>query len=94
MVQLTVAKFGKPNIASGRVFGTVLGVVFQMLLMASVSAQSIRDADASFAYIKSTLDTFNGSGRLVKNPGIDGADLEAFIEVLNDFSFLKNREFF
>ncbi|MFT4861190.1 MAG: hypothetical protein ACI95C_000391 [Pseudohongiellaceae bacterium] len=63
-------------------------------LFASLSvAQSIDSADESFAYIKSTLDTFNGTGRLVKNPGIDGADLEAFIAVLNEFDAAFREEF-
>jgi hypothetical protein len=65
----------------------------QLLLMSSSAAQSIGDAEETFAYIKSTLDTFNGSGRLVKNPGIDGADLEAFIDVLSEFDLAFRKEF-
>lgn len=50
----------------------------------SVIAQSgIESAEASFKYIASTLQTFRTTGRLVNNPGIDGADLEAYIELLD-----------
>ena len=31
----------------------------------------------------STLSTFRDTGRLVNNPGVDGSDLEAFIELLD-----------
>jgi hypothetical protein len=70
-----------------------ISLLCQLLLMSSSAAQSIEDAQKSFAYIKSTLDTFNGSGRLVNNPGIDGADLEAFILVLNEFDLAFRTEF-
>ncbi|PCI74983.1 MAG: hypothetical protein COB20_13980 [SAR86 cluster bacterium] len=47
------------------------------------AADGIEDAEASFNYISSTLQTFRGSGRLVNNPGIDGSDLEYFIALLD-----------
>lgn len=47
-----------------------------------LAAEASDDAQASFTYIASTLQTFRGSGRLVNNPGIDGADLEHFIALL------------
>ncbi|MFT4888824.1 MAG: hypothetical protein ACI8V0_003063 [Pseudohongiellaceae bacterium] len=58
-----------------------------LLLSSPANSQStqaaIESARHSFAYITSTLNAFNSTGRLVNNPGIDGADLEAFIDVLN-----------
>ena len=67
------------------------------LLLSSSSANSqsapvaVESAQHSFNYIISTLNTFHSTGRLVNNPGIDGADLEAFIDVLDayreEFSF-------
>ena len=45
--------------------------------------QSIESAEASFRYVHSTLSTFRDTGRLVNNPGVDGSDLEAFIELLD-----------
>tara|TARA_B100000029_G_scaffold249710_1_gene246645 strand:- start:249 stop:668 length:420 start_codon:yes stop_codon:yes gene_type:complete len=33
--------------------------------------------------VHSTLRTFRETGRLVNNPGVDGSDLEAFIELLD-----------
>jgi hypothetical protein len=65
----------------------------QISLVPVSTAQTSSAADKAFAYIKSTLDTFNGSGRLVKNPGIDGADLEAFVDVLSEFDLAFRREF-
>lgn len=62
-------------------------LVFLFLWSAqNVSAQeSVASADASFKYIATTLEKFRNTGRLVNNPGIDGADLEAFIEFLDGF---------
>ncbi len=48
------------------------------------AAEATQDAERSFNYISSTLQTFRGSGRLVDNPGIDGSDLEHFIALLED----------
>ncbi len=48
-----------------------------------VAAEDIADAEASFKYIASTLQTFRDTGRLVNNPGIDGSDLEHFIALLD-----------
>ena len=42
----------------------------------------VSDAEQTFAYISSTLNTFKTTGRLVNNPGIDGSDLESFIGLL------------
>ncbi|MDA1371334.1 MAG: hypothetical protein O2971_11320 [Proteobacteria bacterium] len=51
----------------------------------SLTPPLLESAEASFRYITSTLQTFRTTGRLVNNPGIDGADLEAFIEVLETY---------
>ena len=62
---------------------------FQLFLLIGWSplphgAEATKDAEASFNYISSTLQTFHDSGRLVNNPGIDGSDLEYFIALLED----------
>ena len=49
----------------------------------SHSQSLIESAEASFRYVHSTLTTFRDTGRLVNNPGVDGSDLEAFIELLD-----------
>ena len=36
----------------------------------------ITDAEQTYSYISSTLNTFRTTGRLVSNPGVDGSDLE------------------
>lgn len=62
----------------------------------SIAQSAIASAEASFSYIASTLQTFRNTGRLVNNPGIDGADLEAFIDLLefyyDEFSRGFNRD--
>ena len=58
--------------------------ILSFLIANASSAQStIAGAEASFSYIASTLQSFRNTGRLVNNPGIDGADLEAFIDLLD-----------
>lgn len=57
------------------------------------AAEGIEDAQASFNYISSTLQTFRASGRLVSNPGIDGADLEFFIALLDEAHLSFSQQF-
>jgi len=57
------------------------------------AAEGIEDAEQSFSYISSTLQTFRGTGRLVDNPGIDGSDLEHYIALL-DQAYLGFSKFF
>ena len=67
---------------------TTTMLVFCLTLQPAAAADSgvsIRSAEASFRYIASTLRRFRDSGRLVNNPGIDGADLEEFFSLLRDF---------
>ena len=52
----------------------------------SAFAQSeLVSAEASFKYLANTLQTFRRTGRLPNNPGVDGADLEHFIELLQTY---------
>lgn len=65
---------------------TISVVVLFLFSNQGVMAQeSLASAESSFKYIANTLDKFRGTGRLVNNPGIDGADLEPFIDYLQDF---------
>jgi len=58
------------------------------------NAQSaIKDAEQSFNYISSTLNVFQASGRLVNNPGIDGSDLEAYLDLLQYYYDEFSRDF-
>lgn len=54
---------------------------------------TVDTVEQTFLYIKSTLDTFRNTGRLVNNPGIDGADLEIFIDFLTEFESIFSIEF-
>ena len=49
------------------------------------SIGTIESAENSFKYIANSLQIFHTTGRLVNNPGIDGADLEAYIELLETY---------
>lgn len=51
-------------------------------LFAQPNPSALKSAEQSYRYLNSTLSNFRGTGRLVNNPGIDGADLEAFIDFL------------
>ena len=53
----------------------------------------ITDAEQTYSYIASTLNTFRTTGRLVNNPGIDGSDLEAFLDLLDDYFGQFSSEF-
>jgi hypothetical protein len=57
------------------------------------TSSTTKTVEQTFLYIKSTLDTFRGTGRLVNNPGIDGADLEVFIDFLAEFEATFSVEF-
>lgn len=65
-----------------------------VILPLCVNAQStISDAEQSFSYISSTLNTFQATGRLVNNPGIDGSDLEAYLDLLQYYYDEFSRDF-
>lgn len=51
----------------------------------AIGQSNLESAETSFKYIANTLQTFRTTGRLVNNPGIDGADLEAYIALLDTF---------
>lgn len=88
---LTELANGFTTLKSFGLWPSVLAKVTLLLLLLSSSANSqsvpaaIESAQRSFNYIISTLNTFHSTGRLVNNPGIDGADLEAFIDVLDAY---------
>lgn len=65
-----------------RVSGGVSLWFFAALAFAQTGSVALESAQQSYRYLNSTLNNFQGTGRLVSNPGIDGADLEAFIEIL------------
>ena len=76
------------------VTATMLWFVFSLQpAVAADSKVSISSAEASFRYIASTLRRFRDSGRLVNNPGIDGADFEEFFSLLGDFYTQFSRDF-
>lgn len=72
-------------------FATLTLVFFYF--KSGLAQTEISDAERTFAYISSTLNTFKTTGRLVNNPGIDGSDLESFIELLDYYSEEFSKEF-
>lgn len=72
----------------------VYPLLFFCLGVQAVQAQTnIESAESSFKYIANILHTFRTTGRLARNPGIDGADLEHFIALLESFYQQFSREF-
>ena len=65
-----------------------------LLTLGGLSAQKVQAASGDsagverlsslglYSYVRDTLSTFEETGRLEPNPGIDGADIEAFIALL------------
>ena len=75
---------------------TFITLLFMLVVGESYSSDSqtgILDAEQTYLYISSTLNTFRTTGRLVNNPGIDGADLESFLELLEYYSDQFSEEF-
>ena len=72
-------------------FATLTLVLFYF--KSGLAQTEISDAEQTFVYISSTLNTFKTTGRLVNNPGIDGSDLESFIELLEYYSEEFSKEF-
>ena len=72
-------------------FATLTLVLFYF--KSGLAQTEIFDAEQTFVYISSTLNTFKTTGRLVNNPGIDGSDLESFIELLEYYSEEFSKEF-
>ena len=72
-------------------FATLTLVLFH--LNSGLAQTEISDAEQTFVYISSTLNIFKTTGRLVNNPGIDGSDLESFIELLEYYSEEFSKEF-
>ena len=72
-------------------FATLTLVLFH--LTSGLAQTEISDAEQTFVYISSTLNIFKTTGRLVNNPGIDGSDLESFIELLEYYSEEFSKEF-
>lgn len=60
---------------------------------ADIEGSNISSAEQSFLYVASTLQKFNNTGRLVNNPGIDGSDLEHFIQLLEDHYQIFSSDF-
>ena len=65
-----------------------------LLSLGGLSAQKVQAAPGDsasaerlsslglYSYVRDTLTTFETTGRLEPNPGIDGADIEAFVALL------------
>ena len=72
-------------------------IVLLFLLVGNVNGSGaqnkITDAEQTYLYISSTLYAFKTTGRLVNNPGVDGSDLESFIELLEFYSSQFSSEF-
>lgn len=75
----------RPVLKVAAILGLFLSSPVKSQTSETIDEAAIESARQSFSYIASTLNTFHGTGRLVNNPGIDGADLEAFIDLLGAY---------
>lgn len=77
----------------GMIWAGLFVLVFSQAAQSQPASSAAETVEQTFLYIKSTLDTFRATGRLVNNPGIDGADLEVFIDFLAEFEAVFSIEF-
>ena len=68
-----------------KVLMSILIAITSSWSIAQTTRSTIDSAETSFKYIATSLQVFRTTGRLVNNPGIDGADLEAYIELLDTY---------
>ena len=61
-------------------------VCLALLMMAAISTMRAAEmtTNAIYGYVFAALEAFESTGRLVPNPGLDGADIEAFIALLEN----------
>ncbi len=86
------ANFGQRICSQLRLPGLLLLSVF-LWLQISHAQSELASAEDSYKYIATTLQTFRRTGRLANNPGVDGADLEHYLELLQTYYEEFRRDF-
>lgn len=67
--------------------------IFQFGLIGHGSAQEDQDGTLAYYFVSNTLMSFNLSGQIEPNPGLDGSDIEEFLSILEQYDQLFNQDF-
>lgn len=67
--------------------------IFQFGLIGHGSAQEDQDGTLAYYFVSNTLMSFNMSGQIEPNPGLDGSDIEEFLSILEQYDQLFNQDF-
>ncbi|MSR11807.1 MAG: hypothetical protein EXR84_08415 [Gammaproteobacteria bacterium] len=71
----------------------VIALGFAVLTPTASAQSELASAEASFKYIANNLQSFLRTGHLADNPGVDGSDLEHYLELLETFYVEFRRDF-
>jgi hypothetical protein len=74
-------------------FVKVTILVFQFGLVGHGSAEEDRNKTLAYYFVSNTLLSFNLSGQIEPNPGLDGSDIEEFLSILEQYDQLFNQDF-
>ena len=74
-------------------FLKVTTLVLQFGLVDYGSAQEDRDGSLAYYFVSNTLMSFNLTGQIEPNPGLDGSDIEEFLSILEQYDQLFNQDF-
>lgn len=68
-------------------------LVFQFGLLGHGSAQEDQDGSLAYYFVSDMLMSFNLSGQIEPNPGLDGSDIEEFLSILEQYNHLFTQDF-
>jgi hypothetical protein len=68
-------------------------LVFQFGLVGYGSAQEDQDGPLAYYFVSDMLMSFNLSGQIEPNPGLDGSDIEEFLSILKQYDQLFSQDF-
>ncbi len=71
----------------------VIILIFQFGFVAYGGAQGVQDGSLAYYFVSNTLQSFNLSGQIEPNPGLDGSDIEEFLSILEKYDQLFNQSF-
>ena len=71
----------------------VIILMFQFGFVGYGSAQRVQDGSLAYYFVSNMLQSFNLSGQIEPNPGLDGSDIEEFLSILEKYDQLFKQDF-
>lgn len=71
----------------------VIILTFQFGFVGYGSAQRVQDGWLAYYFVSNMLQSFNLSGQIEPNPGLDGSDIEEFLSILEKYDQLFKQDF-